>query len=1303
MDQSQPGGRSHASVLACFPPSIGRDVAAAVVKPLRAASSSSPLQTNRQVTWTMEVLRYGLTLPLDDDTVGLCVDVYVDWLTALVSPGGSAPPPISEEPNLYGQKILEHLSCLFTPRSEQVSRRYLPLCQQVLAAVQRVAREGTVLSRDTWETLLLFLLHVSEAVLAPPTAAEQLCDQAVALLLEAWLLSCARCFPPRRLWRAACHTLSHWRWRPSVVEQWGRALRALTSRLLLLTFSPTFPSFKVPQEDAALVPADLDHQRVPHTWFRFLHLLRSPVEVCSQAEEASGEDQLPQFFFRAMRTISTLVNAFLGVAAVDSVKTQQLRPHTGPMGSKPLFRDRLPSLSVAVTRSLFRDRPTSYGLSRPRSGSAPPTPVNVLSVPSALPSTSSPPPQSRRLRALQVTRTTSRPVVTSQWKTSPQPIPVLPACSPSPCSSLSSSPNPSPLRCNVDSLLHLFGGWLFEAALVRSDSARPDRWVAGRAEACGTLCRIFSSKKTGEEVQTVYLSRFYQVLLQALQEPEGACPRVQASILLSSRTLFCCDLRGVNLLFPAFLFAVAGVLLDREPLRFKGLVSLVDLRRASIYILLSLLPLPLQFPSSQSQLGTDDAAGDFLSLRPRLHSVLIGALHTETDTTNTQMILAALLNLLQDSAAPRAAAVQRNWASATWLQSLHLLCQRLGGPWRTDWAVCLSALEVLAGLAKVEVSTGVSDRQGVLEAVCGYIEYQCGRPPTLHSRDLHSVVVAAFHCLSVWITQHAALLDRQESLAQVLETVELGLSGSRSRQEQEVRRKEEKELSPASLRVKEAAEATLSCVMQVSGAWPHLCARPGEPELLGCRGDSRSFRYFVVDNSIIMATLDHPGVSSPSLSVLLRGASGGHGWTLQLHLQPREGRTPGQCSPVSKCSAAAQQVLTAGPRDQQLPGDNHTVLSILGLDQPIFSEQEQQQLWAVFENQRQVEARVQLDGPPTPRNSCRPPGPVTSFQTTRLLLSTLGLLSPEALRVPSAGGVPPQLGFLDSSRPGFLEDLSRLDELPSRHRDSALVFCMRAGQRTAAEVLKNVESSSSVPPHFLDFLSSLGLPVGAGQRPVGGVNTSTLEFPPALGDSGGGVFDGQRLVLAHRDALSEVTFTVPSPSSHTKVSDWLKTPEEAGLQPASSQQSGPAEDRKWSLWWESRLLVVWVERSEDVDLFPLAELLPDPPAPADSRSDIQLLFIHPLRTGLFRIFCRGNTSSKFGLVVPLVSGSVVSRRSLGFLVRQTVVNSARRRQLESDSAPFPHVRRRHMISDIIQRYGSAPSQAAFHSALFRDL
>ena len=35
----------------------------------------------------------------------------------------------------------------------------------------------------------------------------------------------------------------------------------------------------------------------------------------------------------------------------------------------------------------------------------------------------------------------------------------------------------------------------------------PDNYEAGRAEACGTLCRIFCSKKTGEEILPAYLSR----------------------------------------------------------------------------------------------------------------------------------------------------------------------------------------------------------------------------------------------------------------------------------------------------------------------------------------------------------------------------------------------------------------------------------------------------------------------------------------------------------------------------------------------------------------------------------------------------------------------------------------------------------------------------------------------------------------------------------------------------------------------------------------------------------------------------
>jgi len=53
MDQSLSSGRGYVSVLSCFPPSVGRDVAVAVVKPLRVGlgnpGTRSLLRTDRQV------------------------------------------------------------------------------------------------------------------------------------------------------------------------------------------------------------------------------------------------------------------------------------------------------------------------------------------------------------------------------------------------------------------------------------------------------------------------------------------------------------------------------------------------------------------------------------------------------------------------------------------------------------------------------------------------------------------------------------------------------------------------------------------------------------------------------------------------------------------------------------------------------------------------------------------------------------------------------------------------------------------------------------------------------------------------------------------------------------------------------------------------------------------------------------------------------------------------------------------------------------------------------------------------------
>ncbi|XP_035997354.1 ral GTPase-activating protein subunit beta-like [Fundulus heteroclitus] len=154
------------------------------------------------------------------------------------------------------------------------------------------------------------------------------------------------------------------------------------------------------------------------------------------------------------------------------------------------------------------------------------------------------------------------------------------------------------------------------------------------------------------------------------------------------------------------------------------------------------------------------------------------------------------------------------------VRSIHLVTQRLNSQWSQDMSISLAALELLAGLAKVKVGVDSADRKRAVSSICSYIVYQCSRPAPLQSRDLHSMIVAAFQFLCVWLTEHPDMLDEKDCLMEVLEIVELGISGSKSRHEQEVRHKAEKEHNPASMRVKDAAEATLSCIMQVLGAFP---------------------------------------------------------------------------------------------------------------------------------------------------------------------------------------------------------------------------------------------------------------------------------------------------------------------------------------------------------------------------------------------------------------------------------------------------------------------------------------------------
>ncbi|XP_036805792.1 ral GTPase-activating protein subunit beta isoform X5 [Oncorhynchus mykiss] len=1468
----------HLSVLHSYPPVVGRDVANAVVRPLGVTlgtpSTDSLLKTDKEVKWTMEVLCYGLTLPLDGDTVKLCVDVYTDWIMALVAPRDSIPQPIAKEPNLYVQTILKHLHNLFLPRPEHYSPMHFRLCQQVLTAVQKLAREsGGGMARETWEVLLLFLLRINDTLLAPPTVgggiAEKLAEKLISVLFEVWFLACMRCFPTPPYWKTAREMLANWRHHPPVVEQWSKVIAALTSRLLRFTYGPSFPPFKVPDEDANMIPTEMDNDCVAQTWFRFLHMLSNPVDLSNPLTVSSTPkfqeqllgvsgvpqeviqqhpclNQLPQIFFRAMRGVSCLVDAFLGV-------------------------------------------------SRPRSDSAPPTPVNRLSMPP--PTTNTTPPHSRRHKPTGVTKTaskTSTASITHQPKVSHQPSSTSPLSSPNQTSS-EPRPLPAPTRPKVNSVLNLFGQWLFDAALVhcklhaglsRDNSMTalatqtgvelrrkgsqmstdtmvsnpmfdanefPDNYESGRAEACGTLCRIFCSKKTGEEILPVYLSRFYMVLIQGLQISDYICRPVLASIILNSSALFCSDIKGINVVVPYFISALENVLPDRELSKFKTYVNPTDLRRASINILLSMLPLPHHFGKVKSEVllegkfsnddnSLHDKAVTFLSFKLRLVNILIGALQTETDPTNTQMILGAMLNIVQDSALLEsigaqaevgsvdgshalakshsrnnsgisnasggsseattpdserpAQALLRDYDTAAGLliRSIHLVTQRLNSQWRPDMSISLAALELLAGLAKVRASVESADRKRAVSSVCSYIVYQCSRPAPLHSRDLHSMIVAAFQCLCVWLTEHPDMLNEKDCLIEVLEIVELGISGSKSKtSDQEVRYKGDKEHNPASMRVKDAAEATLSCIMQVLGAFPSPsgpaspCSLLNEDTLIKysrlTSTSCKNFRYFVLDNSVILAMLEQPLGNEqnpcPSVTMLIRGMSGRHAWTMQLFHQPRGARASQKVFiPESRPTPKNDVGIRLNVKHRPFPEEVDKIpfvkadLSIPDLHDIVDKELEMQhdKLRGVMAKQIEYETMLEHGSEerwssksfPDVLTDCKPPTPSQEFQTARLFLSHFGFLSLEALKEPGNSRLPPHLIALDSGLPGFFDDMSYLDLLPCRPCDTVFLFYMKAGQKSSHEILRNVESSANVQHHFLEFLMSLGWPVEVGQHPgwTGSVYTSWSinnhnnngdSIQPddtiTLGDTGGGVFNGEKRVLYYADALTEIAFVVPSLTDSSAESSESSFPtvdsdSQMELLPnllkqsnltlelfpnhsdnvAPAQRSPTVKSKKMPpgrtippMGPETKVLVVWVERYDDIENFPLADLLVETSTgvettansststrPTTSGQDVQVIFIHPLKTGLFRIRLHG-ALGKFSMVVPLVDGMVVSRRSLGFLVRQTVINACRRKRLESDSYNPPHVRRKQKIAEVVNRYRNKQLEPEFYTALFQEV
>ncbi|CAK8674449.1 unnamed protein product [Clavelina lepadiformis] len=1463
------------SVLHTYPSSVGRDVAKSVVNSLIATHPSLSMQPNghrggvegtqtmqglstkEQVKWTMEVICFALSLTLSEyDTLDQSVSIYLDWLTVAVLPKANVPKPLLREPLPYIRQMIRHLENLFIPRTDGNTNNQLTLCKTVLRAVQSLAHESNKLDRTTWESLLMFVLNVSDTLLAPPSLpnslAEQICEQLMQTFYDVWMVSCCRFFPTPSLWKTARILISKWRHHPPVVDWWSRITSALTSRLLSFTYGQSLPQYKIPDDDAKYIPKEMDNEVIAQAWFRVLHLISDPVELSNtniitktpmfmeytlNSETMFDPLQhpclrmLPYIFLKAIKGVSSLVDAFLGL-------TEQKRYEV----SYNILMQIATPITPTTARKSGKAKKGTSSTSIPK-----PPPSPALST------------------------------VSSHSSTSPS------TTSPSPHSLIDMRPHPASSRPQCNSILHLFGEWLFDAALAGckfektsrkkspseaggrttsipysitsststsvlsaaspgdnlvsnpmfDSSEFPESYEAGRAEACGTLCRLMCCKKTNELILPVYLSRFYLVLSQGLL---GDSKQVLASILLNSVDLMRIDLPGVTCLLPALLSALETILPDKELQQFKPYLNTTELRRTAIHLLVSMLPLPLHFTTLQIEdvqdlwAATSASGGTLLtfqSLKKRLLDLLMGALQCEADPVNTQMILGALLLALHDSAIFEAAGDSADDGSASgkktagvvqpseneivsvdtayglFVQIIHVVSQKLD-TWKSDVSISLAALELLGGLAKATVN--MQDQHECRRAVqelCQYIIRQCERPPPQHKRELHTVIVTSFHTLATWLLQHPYLMNYKECLYEILEIIELGISGSKSKQvsastnQSETILKSNKELNPVSMRVLEAAEGLLILVFEHVGAFPSPCS-PGstsslldEPSLLhhssGGRFLSKSdeqstsehlmakavphFRYFGLHNGLLLGileqTLGNEQEPVPTVTVIVRSSSGRKVWTMQLRQTPRNDKLspssylarPKRPDPISEPKKFERPRYRVFPEEvERIPPVKADQSIPLLRDVPNPEQAAQiEKLHHLIELHKRYDdviSQVVREDPESMSESV-PMQSSHEFQTARLLLSHLNLLTLDAVKAQPQARMKPDLVMLNAGDSSFAYDLATLDSMSTRNHDTVFVFYLKSGQTGRDEILGNVSGDvGNLQPSFTEFLLSLGWPVDVDKHPgwTGRVSGSWKlkdqlyrsegSAPIDLNHQPAGVFNGEKYILYYADATTEVAFIVPSQQNVCKESAEsscsggadlkedeslnagkltldLNAAQTIGSSPVQESPTSPtlsSKPKKLSIGSrqnfqpvpDARVAVVWCENYDSFDNFALEALESDmsteqesPNLQTKSKEPLVAIMIHPLSSGLFRIQVQGQGSSK-GVAVPLVSGTVVSRRCLGMAVRMTTMNICQRRRLASDSYNPPHIRRKQRIHEFLSKYQRRCTEPEFFTAMFAE-
>ena len=249
------------------------------------------------------------------------------------------------------------------------------------------------------------------------------------------------------------------------------------------------------------------------------------------------------------------------------------------------------------------------------------------------------------------------------------------------------------------------------------------------------------------------------------------------------------------------------------------------------------------------------------------------------------------------------------------------------------------------------------------------------------------------------------------------------------------------------------------------------------------------------------------------------------------------------------------------------------------------------QIRSLLEDQIKRENEL-LENTKSEFSACHPPPPVTTFKSSRLLFSHLGLLNLDSVAKQANPSDNSDLIRLRGTS-DLIDELRTLDQMPHSHHDTAFIFYVRAGKSTKEEIYASAlgRNRTQLDSNFVEFLVSLGQTTNIDAHPYwsGHVKSSYRIVKGAkvaneldLDARGISCFNGDTHLLYWADRHNEIAFIVPSLAEPSEVSFQM------GMDESTESHSISSSIRRMGALTacDSRTFVIWLEELDDIDHIP---------------------------------------------------------------------------------------------------------------------